>query len=132
MSTFAISTHLPRDIARHATFSTVVYANEQWTGSIASFTLLPSGYDRSVVSLHFPAWVLGITPILFLCTGTCGKGPSILPSLFSLSMYLVMDMDGGHVARRWSDLFAPVCHYPEPLFQSRYDIAGEMLVRVSL
>ena len=55
ISILASSEHLPSDIALAAR-STVKYAIEQRLGLMPSFTLLPSGKDKSVISLHFPGW----------------------------------------------------------------------------
>ena len=88
ISILASSEPLPSDIALAAR-STVKYAIEQRLGLMPSFTLLPSGKDKSVISLHFPGWYfLGITPNLLMWVfgaDTAGNGPRILPASVSFS-----------------------------------------------
>ena len=61
---------------------------EQIEGSMASLTLAFSGYERSVISHHFPSWyLLGIAPNLLMYTSVKteeGKGPNMLPAATSL------------------------------------------------
>ena len=65
-------------------FSTEVYCKEHGSLSMPSFTLAPSGNERSVISLHFPGTrPLGMTPILLVCKfGTLAgtRGPRNRPS----------------------------------------------------
>ena len=66
--------------------STVTYDIEHRSESILSFTLFPSGEDRSTIRRHFPDFPLGITPNLLTCSpgkDPTGKGPKILPSAHS-------------------------------------------------
>ena len=79
------------EAATAATCSTLEYMSEHRLESIPSLTLSPGGYDKSVISRHFPElWPLGFTPNRLTCNGgSCGmraggKGPSIRPSAHSL------------------------------------------------
>ena len=58
--------------------SMVMYFREHKGLEIPSLTLWPLGWIRSTISLHFPFWLLGITPNRLMCTcGTAcgGMGP---------------------------------------------------------
>jgi len=64
--------------------SIVIYVRLHSCDGIPSFTLLPEGYDRSIMSRHLSCWwFLGINPNLFKWTpGQLDGGyrPDILPS----------------------------------------------------
>ena len=64
----------PSSVTFSATCSTSAYKREHSAGSMLSFTLAPSGDDRSTMSRHFP-WVcfFVMTPILLVCMATLLK-----------------------------------------------------------
>ena len=71
-----------------ATLSTVMYNSDVRAAMMPSFTLLPWGNDKSVMSVYLPVLQpLGIRPNLLTCKRGLhvrGKGPSMWP-LDSLS-----------------------------------------------
>ena len=68
-----------------------MYWSEHSSPLIPSLTLLPTGWDRSTISLHFPGWFnLGMTPkTLKWISGTSdhSKGPNSTPCFLSTSKY---------------------------------------------
>ena len=67
MSALARSAPFPNSMLAMATWLTETYCKEHRAGSMASFTLLPVGKDRSVIIRHLLGWCfLGITPKRFV------------------------------------------------------------------
>lgn len=58
---------------------TEMYSMEHMLVSIVSLTLCPSGYERSVVSCHFPGWCFffGMTPNLLIGMNHIANKPTI-------------------------------------------------------
>ena len=107
---------------------------------MASFTLRPSGYERSVIILHFPGWYfLGITPSRLTCTRGAdpgANGPSIFPFLSSVCRYSSMTWGGlsrwKHVLDCWFKLPGLVYSYTEAILNTTQNILYIVLVWVLL